>query len=253
MTDGELRRRILDLADEIRVRRDQFIDLRESGLDAEADAARTDARPLCKEHHRLMALAMFRRTVPITWTHDVDEAAIEAAIGAPALVRAAREQHEGDRNIVLLGRSGVGKTATLALAGWRFYLAQPKNHFRALVWFYARDLAAVAAQYPLGRGEPPELDRASTAPLLVLDDLGQEREGDHGAILDVLDRRYRAERTTWISSGLTVDQLRARYSEAAYRRMCEVEGKAGLVVSCFANAAQRGHGEGTSPESAARP
>jgi DNA replication protein DnaC len=87
----------------------------------------------------------------------------------------------------------------------------------------------------LGKGECPTLEKAREARILVIDDLGLER--DHGPILDVLHERNQQNRVTWVTSGLTIEQIRERYGEAVYRRLVEMNGTAGRVVSCFGKAA----------------
>jgi len=243
MTDEELRDRILDLAEAIRVRREKFVELREAGKDADADVVRNESRALFREHHGALALEQYRRTVPLTWTHDSTEPEIERAIKIPALVAATKDCATTPRNVAFLGPTGVGKTTALGLLVRRFYIAQRTNRLRVVRWVYARDLAASVLEYALGAGECPEVRLAREAPVLVLDDLGLEK--DHGPLLDVLNERYEGGRLTWVSSGLTVPQLRDRYGEAFFRRLVDVAGKPGLIVSCF----QRGRGEGSRPES----
>jgi DNA replication protein DnaC len=103
------------------------------------------------------------------------------------------------------------------------------------VWFYARALAQAARQWPLGEGAAPEVDRASKAGLLVLDDLGLER--DAAELVDVLHSRYEHGYVTWTTSGLTMGELKERYGEALVRRLIEGREQSGRVVSTFGRAA----------------
>ena len=53
-------------------------------------------------------------------------------------------------------------------------------------------LGVARAQHGLGQGEPPEVERALSTGLLVLDDLGSERNTAINAVPDVIFERARA-------------------------------------------------------------
>jgi DNA replication protein DnaC len=135
---------------------------------------------------------------------------------------------------LLLGPTGVGKTEAA------HYLVR---HARAC-WLRAIDLASAERRYGLGRGEPEEFDRAKAAKVLVIDDVGHER--DTSALFDVLDHRYSAGRATVVTTGLTRAELTAHLSAAVVRRIVDqhCKGPDGthmpvLVVDCFDAAARR--------------
>jgi DNA replication protein DnaC len=193
--------------------------------------------PLFAASHELSVALQFKRTVPIPWTHDATDAELEARIASPAIIAAANECSDGKRNVVFLGKTGVGKSTGFALGARKFYQAQRRwqqafgYQFTRVTWVVARDLAAATMAYPLGKGTCPAVEQAQEADVLVLDDLGLER--DHGAILDVMQARYQFGRVTWVTSGLNVVQLVERYGEAFYRRLVEMNGTAGKVVTAF--------------------
>ena len=63
-------------------------------------------------------------------------------------------------------------------------------------------LARARARHRLGQGDPPLVTDAMTVPLLLLDDLGQEREDRDGCITDVVYERHNAQLPTWVTCGL---------------------------------------------------
>ena len=75
--------------------------------------------------------------------------------------------------------------------------------------------------HPLGRGEPPELDRSATAGLLLLDDLGNERGDRDNVLFRVLDQRYMASLPTIVTTHLGEPELRQRYGDAFVRRIVD--------------------------------
>lgn len=97
-----------------------------------------------------------------------------------------------------------------------------------------RALATCAKWHPLGEGEPPDLVDARKALVLVLDDLGLER--DPCEIIDVIHARYETGLVTWTTTGLGLDELRSKYGEAVTRRLVEGQTSPGRLVSCFEKA-----------------
>ena len=121
--------------------------------------------------------------------------------------------------IVWMGIAGSGKTS-LACA----MVAEWLGRHEGLVFVVsARKLATARSRHPLGEGEPEPIARAMAADLLVLDDLGAETEtptsGD--AIGDVIHERYDAARLTWVTTGISGDQILTRYGAGVHRRIFE--------------------------------
>jgi len=82
-------------------------------------------------------------------------------------------------------------------------------------------LCEATRQHPLGQGECPEVVKARTASLLLLDDLGNENPGFEKWLLSIIDSRIGEQLPTWVTSGFTVDALSERYGQALVRRLCE--------------------------------
>ena len=81
-------------------------------------------------------------------------------------------------------------------------------------------------QHGLGEGEPPIVRDAVAAPLLLLDDVGQEVVAGTAAIAHVIQHRYDHAKPTLVTSGLTVEQLLSRYGAGVVRRLVETAGGA---------------------------
>lgn len=153
---------------------------------------------------------------------------LERRVGQKDFLRAALSWRWGHGNLLLLGRTGDGKSTACALL-FRALLAHGVRHggeawenARFMAWFGAADLADATREHPLGRGEAPETQQACRARLLFLDDAGLDI--DPATCSLVLDERYRCERPTIITSGRSEEQLIAHYGAAFVRRMTEPHG-----------------------------
>lgn len=142
-------------------------------------------------------------------------------------------------NLVLLGRTGCGKT-TAVVARIRGMLDRAERELDAQAFRWAAgirfavaaDLALSRKRWSLGNGEAPEVEDAMRATLLVLDELGFEPQWDT-AIPEVVDLRYRRGLLTIATSGCTSEKLSARYGEATVRKL--VAG--GRQIDAFGGAA----------------
>jgi hypothetical protein len=112
---------------------------------------------------------------------------------------------------LLLGPTRVGKTSAA-----RWLEAGMRGG-----WCYAREIAGCERHYPLGEGSPPAFERAASASVLYLDDLGTEDARDVAVIQHLLERRYSAQRPVVITTGLTRPQLTDRYGAATVRRLTD--------------------------------
>lgn len=189
-----------------------------------------------REERRGEAMRICERLPP--FLRHVRRAEAENRIGDHRLREAARAWRMGDRGMILLGPTGVGKSHAAALvfkrllgngytkggAEWDFAIG--------LRWFSASALAQARREHPLGRGDAPEITTASHARLLVIDDAGWDREPQ--AISDVLAARYESGRPTIITTGLTSAELAKHYGAAVVRRFVESGGGAATIVDCFA-------------------
>jgi DNA replication protein DnaC len=125
--------------------------------------------------------------------------------------------------LLLVGPSGSGKTS-LACALLRAWEARHPR--RRGVFVPAWRLGVARAQYGLGQGEAPEVERAMACALLVLDDLGSERPLSTNAVPDVICARADTALPTWVTTWMTPEAVAQRYGDGIARRLYE----AGRVV-----------------------
>lgn len=124
-------------------------------------------------------------------------------------------RHEG--NVVLRGMPGTGKTSLLCAALRVLY---DRHDWRQrLVMADAYELGSARIQHPAGQGEAPVVDAAMEATLLLLDDLGNERQTQNNAVPDVIMARHHADVPTWITTGETREQIAAKYGGGVMRRV----------------------------------
>lgn len=95
----------------------------------------------------------------------------------------------------------------------------------------ARAIAVARREAPLGAGEPEAFREWRGASVLVIDELGFESRDPEPDIFGLIDDRYARHRPTVVTSGLTRDDLIARYGFALVRRVAE-EGL-GALVDCY--------------------
>jgi DNA replication protein DnaC len=149
-----------------------------------------------------------------------------ATLGAPELrQRVARVQAiaEGEAalssgGLLLVGPSGSGKTA-LACALLRAWEA--RNPRRRGMFAAAWRLGVARAEYGLGQGEPPEVERAMAVALLVLDDIGSDRNAPTSAVTDVIFARANAGIPTWGTTWMNPQAVAQRYGDGIARRLYE--------------------------------
>lgn len=136
------------------------------------------------------------------------------------------------RNLLLMGPTRAGKTTLAVAMLFAWVRAEPRR--RGALFVASRDLAKARSRYRLGDGEAPLVERMLAAPLVLLDDLGQEANDRDGCISDIVYGRYDTRRPTWITSGIDLpsgtedDQLRgfaaalaSRYDGGFVRRILE--------------------------------
>lgn len=184
--------------------------------------------PDCKDRRRAedrrLLLSSAHRSFPempwARWNGLADTGKID-----PRVLSSVGHWMRSKGNLVLCGPSGCGKT-TACVARARKILDQAergadRDTFEwatGIRFATAGDLAKARRQWPLGDGEPPELEDAARATLLVLDDLGYEPQADP-AIPELIDLRYRRGRLTITTTGLTTAELGKRYGEATVRKL----------------------------------
>lgn len=152
-----------------------------------------------------------------------------------------RELALAGQNLLLIGPSGTGKTS-LACAILREVVqeaasvaarggALTREHSRVLsrghrvLYAPAWRLASASAEHGLGT-QPPIVDDARRASLLVLDELGSElgRASMHRAVVpELLHERHAEMRQTIICTFLSKDECVAAYGAGVARRLAEAE------------------------------
>lgn len=117
------------------------------------------------------------------------------------------------QRVVFAGTSGAGKTS-LAIACLRERV--PHGEFMT-----AMKLSMARIQSKAGDGEPSDVERAMTVPLLVLDEVGREAKTMHNAVMDVIWARVDSELPTWITTGFKSTELATMYGDGMLRRLTE--------------------------------
>ena len=77
---------------------------------------------------------------------------------------------------------------------------------------------------------PELLARALRADLLVLDDLGSERNVPSNPVPDVIFERHADDRATWVTTWMTPEKLTERYGDGIARRVFE----RAVIIDCGA-------------------
>ena len=165
---------------------------------------------------RQVALGALERTIPESYRWARFSAPeLRDRIPAPAIARA-QDAWRDDR-VCLMGAARAGKTS-LAVAMARRRVSESA---RTGVFVHAYKLGVARILHPAGRGEPELVELAMRTPLLLLDDLGGERDHATSAIPDVLVERHAEGRPTWVTTGLTREQLVKRYGQGIVARVFE--------------------------------
>jgi DNA replication protein DnaC len=122
----------------------------------------------------------------------------------------------GATRVVLLGESGAGKTS-LAVAMAR---AWTEHHREPASIVLATDLESALLRARSG-AEGDEVANAKRAHLLVLDDVGTDRDVSCNAVTQVILHRHAESKPTWITTWMTQEQVSARYGDGMARRIFE--------------------------------
>lgn len=167
---------------------------------SEAEASRVDTRA---------------RTIPPAYdwaTEDSPDlvARVKTTEPLPALIR----QVVSARNVVFSGPAGAGKTS-LAVACLRHKLEFGGR------FVSAPRVGIAAIQHKAGQGDAPLVEAACDAPMILLDDVGSEVQTATNAVPQVLYRRHEDDLQTWITTGLSFDELQKRYGDGIARRIAE--------------------------------
>lgn len=176
---------------------------------------------LCHRCALAATVDVARATVPLRfrWALDASRELLDARISfalIPGGLAWARMPET--RGLVLRGASGAGKTslAVAMFGAWLEGRREPGARFVDVV-----SLSLARARHPLGQGEAPAILEAMRAPLVVLDDLGQEQPNRAEIVVDVVMARHNANLPTWATTWLGDDDIARRYSGGVLRRLTE--------------------------------
>jgi hypothetical protein len=168
------------------------------------------------QQRRSDARAALERTIPASYQWASFSAPeLPARVPAPSI--SAGQSSWREPRICVMGICRAGKTS-LAVAMLRQWVASSE---RAAAFLHAYKLGVARIQHPAGHGEPESVELAMRAPLVLLDDLGSERDHALSAVPDVIFERHAENRPTWVTTGLTHDQLVKRYGPGVVARIFE--------------------------------
>jgi DNA replication protein DnaC len=137
-----------------------------------------------------------------------------------AIDKARQAVDDGCDRVLFLGPAGSGKTvsACCCLVRKIFERGTEDGVIGDFVDCFA--LSAARAQSSLG-DEPALVTRALSAHVLVLDDLGAEKDIHGSAVAEVLHERHAHMRHTIVTTGFTLEHLAGRYGDGIARRLAE--------------------------------
>lgn len=217
---------------------------------AEAHRANEERQRVEREERRVKRMSRVLDSMPPRYRGiDLDASPLMSRVVRSKAIGEARDaigKEDGPGTITIVGGAGSGKT-TLAAAiigtvvqraiadttGKDYFTWAAENAF----WVSAPELARARPGQKLGEGEAPLVERAMGASLLVLDDVGMERQDIGGAIFDTIYSRHDAELVTVITTGLSSAELGLKYGDGVTRRM--IEKSCATIIHCAARPAKK--------------
>lgn len=126
-------------------------------------------------------------------------------------------------NIVFTGRAGLGKTVLACGMGIALLERAITRGARVpkVLFVAALELGRARSTHRLGEDEPQIVVDAIGAELLIVDDFGAEAPRESEAVVQVLHERHNANAKTWITTGLSMAEVGARYGGGVERRIFE--------------------------------
>jgi DNA replication protein DnaC len=120
------------------------------------------------------------------------------------------------RRVVIQGPAGTGKTSLgVAMLRAAFEAGQRAT------FVHAYKLGTVRIQQAAGKGEAEYVEDALRANVVLLDDLGTERQTQTNAVPDVIFERHADDHATWVTTGLSMEQIASKYGDGICRRIFE--------------------------------
>jgi hypothetical protein len=175
-----------------------------------------DVPPDASPDTRTTAISALEKTIPATYRWSRFTAPeLRQRVPAPAIAWA-EDAWRHDR-VCLAGAARAGKTS-LGVAMLRRWVSHAR---RPAAFVHAYRLAIARIMHPAGHGEPELVELAMRAPLVLIDDLGSERDHALSAIADVIVERHAECRPTWVTTGMVREQLVKRYGHGVAARVFE--------------------------------
>lgn len=131
----------------------------------------------------------------------------------------------GSSGALLIGPTRCGKSLSAAAAMRRLTLDKPRYW---ATWVRSDTVTSIGQNR---KDREADLCRIKSAYILTLDELGYERWPE--LVLEIIGERYDRDLPTVVTSGLKIDELRARYGDATVRKIIEIGN--GLVIDCWSN------------------
>ena len=183
------------------------------------------------------------------------------ALARNAAARAHSRRLTNEKRVVWAGPPGAGKTilAAFAAVAWAERqnglgiesthigsVGQPLPPSRVMldrdgrydvttpVFTNAYRFGFARIQTKAGTGEAEIVESAMKARLLIIDDLGSERDTANNAVPDILFHRHEEDLPTWVTTGKTKKQIAEMYGGGIARRLFEDETRIVVIGAAIA-------------------
>ena len=125
------------------------------------------------------------------------------------------------RGVFFIGGVGRGKTH---LSGAIAKYVIENYHVPVIFRSYSEMLAKIKQNF---EGDGREVDRLCDTPLLIIDDLGQEKwtEWNHEVLFRIVNSRYESNSPIVVTSNMSVMELKDNVGEAVFSRLYEMTDK----------------------------
>lgn len=162
---------------------------------------------------------------------ETEELLLEIGVPSRFKVATVKRIDSTTDSMYLTGEKGTGKTHLAAAIVRELVLDKTPRHRRSVVddigWISVPDLLLEirgAFRDHSERSEGDIIEQYSDYKLLVLDDLGAEKttEWSLQTLYTIIDRRYREERQTIITSNLSLDELADKLDDRIASRLSEL-------------------------------
>lgn len=138
----------------------------------------------------------------------------------------------GTACLLLCGLCGNGKTSLALALQWLVgYVSERELSYSKrlrMPMYTAKKIVKMCMDCEKFKSSREEYESLSTMPMLIIDDLGAEPKEVmsygmvHTPLIDVLTDRYAGNRFTVVTTNLQEHELRDKYGERIYDRLCEM-------------------------------